>query len=269
MKRMQALCLLPSHTYFYKKLDEFGMDHDKEILKKVANEGMRKDRIYANKTSAFPIALGSQKTDHEVMPCNTDAAEGSKFNSGTAKKKMLDSLLQVQNDYLQENLPPSQKSPVRVFPSTTKESANNGNINCGLVEKGQCIYNILPCDTGRKLVIDNVDVHQLTHDMTEEHQNPDAHYCSLMSTENRVSGNHLSDARPICELMDMENGKCCPSKLEHNQQHENYVQLVSRVVAQELPCLDFLKDVTVPHIPHQYSSVMKQKTDTVSTDTYQ
>ena len=41
-------------------------------------------------------------------------------------------------------------------------------------------------DSGRKLVLDNVDIHQITHDMTEQHRNPDAHFCSLMATENRV-----------------------------------------------------------------------------------
>ena len=51
-----------------------------------------------------------------------------------------------------------------------------------------------PPDKGRKLILDNIDIHQETHDMTEEYQNPDAHYCSLISTENRVSGNRV--ARP-------------------------------------------------------------------------
>ena len=93
---------------------------------------------------------------------------------------------------------------------------------------------IYPCDAGRKLVLDNIDAHQITHDMTEEHQNPDVHYCSLMSTENRVSGNHLTDEKPICHLNDLENGKCCPNQLEHNQQHSNYVNLLSRVITNEI-----------------------------------
>jgi hypothetical protein len=41
MKRMQALRLMPSHTYFYKKLTQFGKDHDKVILSMVENEGKR------------------------------------------------------------------------------------------------------------------------------------------------------------------------------------------------------------------------------------
>ena len=42
------------------------------------------------------------------------------------------------------------------------------------------------CDTGRKIVLDNIDYHQVTHDMTEEHKDNDVHYCSHMATENRI-----------------------------------------------------------------------------------
>ena len=41
MKRMQCLRLMPSHTYFYKKLSQFGKDHDKPILDVVEKEGKR------------------------------------------------------------------------------------------------------------------------------------------------------------------------------------------------------------------------------------
>ena len=41
MKRMQCLRLMPSHTYFYKKLSQFGKDNDKPILDVVENEGKR------------------------------------------------------------------------------------------------------------------------------------------------------------------------------------------------------------------------------------
>ena len=36
-------------------------------------------------------------------------------------------------------------------------------------------YSRLAPDKGRKLTLDNIDIHQVTHDMTEEYQNPDAH----------------------------------------------------------------------------------------------
>ena len=120
-------------------------------------------------------------------------------------------------------------------------------------------------DHGRKLTLDNVDIHIPTHDMTEEHQNY-AHYCSLMSTENRVSGLHLSDAQPICEMKTLENATFCPSQFDHKKQRQNYCDLVGRIITTSLPCLNHLKDVASKHIQHQYSKTkeMKQATDTVS-----
>lgn len=119
-------------------------------------------------------------------------------------------------------------------------------------------------DHGRKLTLDNIDIHQTAHDMTEDHQNPDAHYCTLMSSENRVSGNHLLGDKPICDLSQLENATFCPSKFEHNKQRQNYIDLLSRVMTNSIPCLSNLKDAVVHHIPHQYSKEMTQPTDTVS-----
>lgn len=342
---MQALCLMPSHSYFYKKLDEFGLDYDKEILINVENEGKRKEAQAAKfslnphgscespatnttpilhdtlkpqespivtittdtmhntlmphenpTTSTTPITLdaltvhGSHTTtDTTATPitCDTITPQKDPAANCTAiltpstgnpttirKSNILESLAQIQSEDFQPpekhlvvfshwkmNLDDQQAihcepSSANICEKVTKPSKNYGNATLHLN------------DTGRKFVLDNVDVHQITHDMTEKHQNPDAHYCSLMCTENRVSGNHLSDVKPICDLKDLENGKCCPSKSEHCQQRENYIHLVSRVITDELPCLTFLKDVVVYHIPHMYSKEMRQKTDTVSIFTY-
>jgi hypothetical protein len=42
---MQSLRLMPSHTYFYKKLSEYGKHHDLEIKSKVDMEGKRKTAV--------------------------------------------------------------------------------------------------------------------------------------------------------------------------------------------------------------------------------
>ena len=125
-------------------------------------------------------------------------------------------------------------------------------------------YAMVNPDHGRKITIDNIDIHIPTHDMTEDHQNLDAHYCSWMSTENRVSGLHLPDEEPICKLETVENGTFCPTQLDHKKQRQNYCDLVGRIVTDSLPCLSELKDVAVKHTPHQYSKEMKEATDTVS-----
>ncbi len=62
MARMQALRLMPSHTYFYKKRSEFGKDHTKHILEKVTNEGKRKTAIWrANQLPTMSQVLPFQR----------------------------------------------------------------------------------------------------------------------------------------------------------------------------------------------------------------
>ena len=121
-------------------------------------------------------------------------------------------------------------------------------------------YSSLPQSYGMKLTLDNIDISQKTHDMTELFQNPDAHYCTLMSTKNRVSGNHLDNTKPICGLSKLENGSFCPNKSEHVEQQKNYVDLVSCMLVDALPCLQPLKDVVRRHIPHMYSKELKSAT---------
>ena len=119
-------------------------------------------------------------------------------------------------------------------------------------------------DMGRKQVFDNIDYQQTVHHMAEEHRNELHHWTSYMSTENRISGNHLPDIGPQGRLEDMENGKCIPDHLEHRMQCQNYVHLVSRICSQNILCLKFLSSVIPKHIPHQYSEQMSRPTKTVS-----
>ena len=85
-----------------------------------------------------------------------------------------------------------------------------------------------------------------------------------MSTENRVSGLHLSDNQRICELKSLENATFCPSQFDHKKQQQNYCDLVGTIIITSLPCLNQLKDVAFKHIQHQYSKEMKQATNRVS-----
>ena len=121
-------------------------------------------------------------------------------------------------------------------------------------------------DIGRKITFDNLDYRQEVHHMTEDHQNIDRHYVTVMSTNNRVHGHHLSDKPPETGIFQMENGKCLPSVLDNVRQRENYITLVERVIANSIPCLHFLSDVVTIQIPHQYSKEMKTVSDTVSTN---
>ena len=123
---------------------------------------------------------------------------------------------------------------------------------------------LVECDNGRKLTFDNIDYHHEVHYMTEENQNVDRHFVTFMSTENRVSGNHLSDEVPANGVLQMPNGKCLPDAHDNARQRENYIFLVAKIITANIPRLEFLSSVTVQHIPHCYQKEMKGKTDTVS-----
>lgn len=83
-----------------------------------------------------------------------------------------------------------------------------------------------------------------------------------MSTENRVSGCHLSD-QLIADIMDMANGKVLPSQLDHSKQRNHYVVLVSRYISEEIEGLKFPNGATTSHIQHQYLDESERKTKTV------
>ena len=81
---------------------------------------------------------------------------------------------------------------------------------------------VIPPDKGRKIVFDNLDCFIEPHEMTEAHQNRDQHWVTVMETENRVSGNHLSSSvRPSQDkLLSLDCGMCIPNKMEHNLQRK-------------------------------------------------
>ena len=93
-------------------------------------------------------------------------------------------------------------------------------------------------------------MHIEVHDMTEQHKNIDTHECVKGYFLNRVSGKSLSSEKPQAQLQTFDNGSFLFSTRDHTQQRENYIDLVSRVITRDIPCLQFLSDAVVQHIPH-------------------
>ena len=120
-------------------------------------------------------------------------------------------------------------------------------------------------DGGRKIVFDNLDMYIQPHQTSEDNQNQDLHWVSVMATENRISGNHLPSEKPnqTESISNMDNAKFLPSKRELENQRSNYATLISRVLTKHIDCLSFLDDVAVKHIPHQYSKETSKPTETV------
>lgn len=149
-----------SHTFLYKKLDEYGKGHNEEIIKVVTAEGERLSHLHQN---------------------------------------------------------PNENAPTGNFVSHVP-------------------------DKGRKMVFDNFYFRQDVHHMRETHQNVDKHWVSHMCTENRISGNHLDIKKPPrTKLLEIDNGKFVPSRIDQQHQRENYAELVARIIVNKIMCLHFLK----------------------------
>ena len=103
-------------------------------------------------------------------------------------------------------------------------------------------------DQRQKLVFDNFDFNQKVYHMSESIQNIDNHWVAHMCTENRVAGNNLSMEERSTTILDMDNGKCIPHTSEHIAQRENYANLMSRVMVDNISCPDPLKEHAVRHI---------------------
>ena len=117
---------------------------------------------------------------------------------------------------------------------------------------------------GWKIVFDNFDIYQRVRDMTEENQNRDIHWLNHLKVSNRVSGTAFPDEKPILEnLSDLDNSKVVPSAIEHVYQRSNYINVVARILVEEVPCLEFCKDSVPYHIPHKHSIETGKKSEKV------
>ena len=146
---------------------------------------------------------------------------------------------------------PSNTKPLGAVQSVSKDTSKQRTITRSFT------------DEGRKQTFDNIDYQQVVHHMNEEHQNMLHHWTSYMSTENRISGNHLTDDVPQGGSEDMENGLCIPNRQEHRTQRQNYIRLVSRICVEHISYLKPLSCMLPKHIPHVYSEQASQPTETV------
>ena len=67
-------------------MDQFGKDHDKEILRKVADEARRKNK---------PHAVETTQSNVDMCTTSVDVSKHEKHHSANEGKKILDSLSQI------------------------------------------------------------------------------------------------------------------------------------------------------------------------------
>lgn len=114
-----------------------------------------------------------------------------------------------------------------------------------------------------KIILDNMDLRITTRDMTSDRQNKDIHWVNHNAVKNRVT-DLGSNKRVHVELSELDNSQLLPSAADHEKLRTDFTHLVSRVLVEHIPCMQFLQPVCLQHIPHQYSKEMAQKSEKVS-----
>ena len=255
MRRLSPLRLMTSHTHLYAKLDEFGKDFNAVIKKQVSNEcqylNVHQRATCITNTTSIQQVSQVQPTPSVQQGCLAQPTTSTSLQQVSPAHPTASSLEQVC---------PAQPTTSTSFENPTMTTA----VDHVAVLESPITQTILQPDKGRKITFDNFDIYQEVHHMTEQNQNKDKHYVTVMSTENRISGAHLRRNEPIGDISTLENGKCVPNQIEHQKQKENYVVLVSRILTANIQCLKHLEEVVLKHIPHRYHKETAQATDTVS-----
>ena len=111
---------------------------------------------------------------------------------------------------------------------------------------------------------DNLDLMVKVKHMSASNQNNSIHWVNLNAVKNRVLANHLSNDNPVKSVLELEKVEFLPSPEDNEAYLQNITALATRVVVRNIPAFSQFKDIVVKHILHEYSDVMKEKSDQVS-----
>lgn len=79
-----------------------------------------------------------------------------------------------------------------------------------------------------------------------------------------MHGLHLPDDKPIAMVSSLPLATFLPNVEDCNALHREFTILAAQVLIKHLPYFQGLQKVTSEHIPHEYSQVMADKSETVS-----
>ena len=114
---------------------------------------------------------------------------------------------------------------------------------------------------GFVIAFDNIDIdiELKRKNMTLSGQNRNFHWVNHKMVINRISGNELAADRPKADLLKVPNLRFIPTLVDHQQQRENYIVLVSRMLVDYFDELEPLKEICIKHIPNKHNKEMSQK----------
>jgi len=228
MSRLNAMRLTVSSTHFLKKMDEFAETFD-TILDKGNQQGseMPKKTLNARQhphgDTTIPVL-----SDVQQNPCDPQLPTSN------------------QTSTLLNTINPSQ--------AVTQEKCED----CSPMDAA-----IINPSNGFSVVVDNWDLKQEVRHMTSDHQNTDIHWVNHNIVENRFSGNHLPDDKPVKNIMDVENKDLIPSIADHKELYNNYLVHIQRILTKRIPALEGLSSNVPKHIKHKHSEEMSKKSKKV------
>lgn len=114
-----------------------------------------------------------------------------------------------------------------------------------------------------QIIGDNVDIFVKAKHIGSQHQNKSIHWFNLNVVRERVNGSHLCNSQPLRPIKDVSNTEFLPSADDSDKLLDEFVVLCERVLVGNMPAFRPFKKFLVKHIPHEYSEMMKTKSEEV------
>ena len=103
-----------------------------------------------------------------------------------------------------------------------------------------------------QIVLDNFGFKVLANIILTNQRNSDMHWMAHFITFDRIPPDHLNDSKPlVSDIKTFENKEYLLDKRELKNMKSDFSILVSRVLVQFFPCLQYVKNEVVQHISHK------------------
>ena len=258
-----------------KKIDEFGQDFDKLVCEWKSNleHSCKKEKVLSTITEVV------EEAEMEIIPegmATINVADiGLTFHSVLSNSHGDDVILQdadmedgasleVREVEERVRLKMGDNFDKQVFDSRVDEIVKTNMPLClkSLKELEEKV--LLQHPPTFQITGDNLDLMVKVKHMSASNQNNSIHWFNLNAVKNRVLANHLSNDYPIKSVLELENVEFLPSPEDNEAYLHNITALATRVLVRNIPAFSQFKDIVVKHILHEYSDVMKEKSDQVS-----
>lgn len=125
-------------------------------------------------------------------------------------------------------------------------------------------YNVMLPFFPLRLVGDNIDHEIRARVQTKEHGNRSIHWTHQFAVLDRVQGPEQTDRTSQKPVSEIQFAELLPDGNIQATLVQNWAIIVSRVITKYLKSFQYMKDVVIRHIPHQYSKEMSEKSTIVS-----